>query len=136
MRPSVTIGETKARTRWAGLALACALVLGAASPALAQTTQRSPAQRQALLDLAFVLGESHALRQLCAGPGDQFWRGRMQQMIAAEAPDPYFDRGLRESFNRGFAAAQTAFPDCGPDSRREAAKVAARGQVLAGEVAQ
>lgn len=103
--------------------------------ALAQA-QRTPPQRQAMLDLAFVLGQSHALRQLCAGSGDQYWRMRMQGMLEAEAPDPAFDRRLKQSFNTGYAAAQTAFPACGPDSRHEEARVAARGQVLVRQLAR
>jgi uncharacterized protein (TIGR02301 family) len=122
------------RHRRALIAAVCA-ALALTAPALAQEP-RSPEQRQALVDLAYVLGQSHALRQVCAGPGDQFWRGRMERLIAAEAPDPAFDRRLKESFNTGFAAAQSAFPECGPDSRREAAHVAARGRALTGMVAR
>jgi uncharacterized protein (TIGR02301 family) len=102
----------------------------------AHAQERSPAQRQALADLAYVLGESHALRQVCAGPGDQFWRGRMQRMIAAEAPDPLFDARLKQAFNTGYAAAQATYPSCDETSRREAERVAQRGRVLAGEAAQ
>lgn len=113
------------------LGLVLALTAGAAS-----AQDRTPAQRQALADLAYVLGQSHALRQLCAGQGDQFWRARMQRMIDTEAPDPDFDRQLKQAFNTGYAATETRFTDCDADSRREEARVAARGRALAGEVAQ
>lgn len=116
--------------------LAAAVVLGLIGPAPALAQDRSPPQRQAVADLAYVLGESHALRQLCAGTGDQFWRERMQRLLAAEAPDPGFDRRLKEAFNTGFASAQSAFPSCGAESRREAERVAARGRALAQTVAR
>lgn len=121
--------------RWrAPLALMVLALIGVALATAAQAQDRSPAQRQNLTDLAYVLGESHALRQVCEGPSDQFWRGRMERMLAAEAPDPAFDARLKEAFNTGYAAAQAAFPECDAANRREAARVAARGRVLAGAV--
>ncbi len=111
------------------LGLAFTALALCAHPALAQ--DRTPAQRQALSDLAYVLGESHALRQLCAGADDQFWRDRMQRLLSQEAPDPAFDRQLKDAFNTGFATAQAAFPTCGAESRREAERVAAHGRALA-----
>ncbi len=93
--------------------------------------ERSPAERQTLIDLSYVLGESHALRQACAGAEDQFWRQRMQRLVQAEQPDAAFDRRLKESFNTGFVAGQTAFSSCSPQSRQAEAKAAARGRVLA-----
>ena len=78
-----------------------------------------------------MLGESHALRQACAGPEDQFWRQRMQRLVQAEQPDAAFDRRLKESFNTGFVAGQTAFSNCSPQSRQAEARTAARGKALA-----
>ena len=101
----------------------------AAAPASAQ--DRAPAQRQALTDLAYVLGESHALRQICEGPMDQYWRERMRQLVRTEAPDQGFERRLNTAFNTGFIAGQSAYPGCGRASRREEARLAARGRVLA-----
>lgn len=109
-----------------GLLLAIAGVWGVAS-----AQDRVAAQRQILVDLAYVIGQSHALRQTCAGVGDQFWRGRMQRLLQAESPDAAFDRRLKEAFNTGFVAAQSAFPACGPQSRREEVQAAAHGRSLA-----
>ena len=95
------------------LALALAAV---AFPVLAQ--DRSPALRQNLVDLAYVLGESHALRQACAGAEDQYWRTRMMNLVGAEKPDEALDRRLKESFNTGYASRQSEFQQCGPASRR------------------
>jgi uncharacterized protein (TIGR02301 family) len=110
----------------AGAALALLL---AAGPALAQ--DRAPVQRQTLTELAYVLGESHALRQACMGEGDQYWRSRMSQLLQVETPDEAFDRSLRESFNTGYAAAQAQFPMCDDRSQAEAARLAHRGEALA-----
>jgi uncharacterized protein (TIGR02301 family) len=96
----------------------------------AYAQDRAPSQRQILIDLAYVLGQSHALRQVCEGAGDQFWRDRMIKLIRTESPESAFDRRLKESFNTGYVAGQAAFPACGPDARREAERTAARGRVL------
>ncbi len=109
--------------------VAVVLALMIAAPALAQ--DRPPAQRQTLKDLAFTLGESHALRQACQGTGDQYWRGKMSEMLQVETPDEGFDRTLRESFNTGFAAAQAQFPSCDSHSQAQAAQVARHGAGLA-----
>ena len=109
-------------------------VMSLAAPTLAQ--DRPPAQRQTLTDLAYVLGESHALRQACLGPADQFWRGRMLRLVDAEAPDPAFNTRLNNAFNAGFSSAQAQYPACGADSRRAEAAVAARGQTLAASLAK
>jgi uncharacterized protein (TIGR02301 family) len=105
--------------------------LALAWPAGAMAQARAPAERQTLIDLAYVLGRSHALRQACAGARDQHWRQRMTALVATEAPDPAFDRQLKVSFNNGYAAAQAAYPRCGPAVRREEAAAAARGRDLA-----
>ena len=57
------------------------VLLGAlvVSPVLAPKAfgqERAADERQRLLDLAYTLGESHALRQICQGEGDQYWRSR------------------------------------------------------------
>ena len=111
------------------LALVVALTLAAAVPALSQ--QREPVQRQSLVDLAYVLGEAHSLRQLCAGPSDQFWRDRMLKMLEAESADRVFEQRLRETFNTGYIARQAQFTQCSPQSRDAETRVAARGQALA-----
>jgi uncharacterized protein (TIGR02301 family) len=110
-------------------ALGLALVLGA-DAASARAADRTPADHQTLTDLAYVLGQSHALRQACEGQADQFWRQRMYRMLQTEQPDQGFDRSLKESFNAGYAAAQTAYPTCTPQSRHAEAKAAEHGRAL------
>ena len=120
------------RLRVSGLAVFASLLL-LTTPAPAQ--DRSPAQRQTLTDLAYVLGQSHALRQVCQGATDQFWRGRMLKLVEAETPDPAFNTRLHNAFNAGFSSAQVQYPTCGPDSRRAEAAAAAHGQALASSLA-
>jgi uncharacterized protein (TIGR02301 family) len=116
-----------------------ALVLAAtavAPQALAQSQDRTPAVRQSLVDLAYVLGEAHALRQACQGADDQFWRTRMIRMVDTEQPDAALDRRLKESFNTGFASRQGEFPTCTGATLRAEIATAARGQSLAAQLSQ
>lgn len=116
-----------------------ALVLAAsalAPQALAQSQDRTPAVRQSLVDLAYVLGEAHALRQACQGEDDQFWRTRMIRLVDTEQPDAALDRRLKESFNTGFASRQGEFPTCTGATRRAEIATAARGQSLAAQLSQ
>lgn len=108
---------------------AVALALIAATSAVAQ--DRTPAQRQTLTDLAYALGQSHALRQACEGGADQYWRTRMSQILQTETPDEAFERGLRNAFNTGYAAAQAQFQACDAQTQAEAVQVAHRGAALA-----
>lgn len=111
------------------IAVLSAFALPAAAPAIAQ--ERAPPERQTLLDLAYALGESHALRQACEGDGDQFWRERMVRMTETEAADAAFDGRMKQAFNSGFATRQTEFPSCSPASKAAEQTVARKGQALA-----
>ena len=113
--------------------LALAVLAGAGS-ALAQ--DRGPAERQTLLDLAYTLGESHALRQVCTGSDDQYWRSRMVRLTDVEKADQAFDAQLREKFNIGFAARQGEFPGCDDASRQAEQAVARKGQALGRKLAR
>jgi uncharacterized protein (TIGR02301 family) len=108
--------------------------LGLASGALAQ--DRGPAERQKLLDLAFTIGESHALRQICEGADDQYWRSRMVRLTEVEKADQAFDAQLRDRFNTGYAARQGQFTQCDDASRQAEQQVARKGQALAAKLAQ
>jgi len=110
------------------IAMFSAFALPAVGPAVAQ--ERPPPERQTLLDLAYTLGESHALRQACSGEDDQYWRDRMVRMTDTEAADEAFDGRLKQQFNSGFATRQTEFPSCSPASKRAEQAVARKGQAL------
>ncbi len=115
-------------------ALLVSAALSATGPALAQ--DRGPTERQTLLDLAFTLGESHALRQVCEGGGDQYWRSRMVRLTEVEKADQAFDAQLRDKFNTGFAARQGQFVACDDASRQAEQQVARKGQALSAKLAQ
>jgi uncharacterized protein (TIGR02301 family) len=118
-----------------GVALAALIAAPALAPvALAQ--ERGAGERQRLLDLAYTLGESHALRQACEGEGDQYWRARMVRLTEVEQADQAFDVQLRERFNTGFAAGRSEYPICDEASRKAEQQAARKGQVLARKLSQ
>lgn len=112
----------------------CALTLGA--PVAARAQERDPAGRQTLVDMAYVLGEAHALRQACQGANDQYWRTRMVQLVETEQADAALTQRLKDAFNTGFVARQGAFSSCTPAARSTMTKVLARGRVLAARLAR
>ena len=118
-------------------AVALSLVLvPAAGQASAQEPRHRPGvDRQVVVQLAYTLGEAHALRRLCAGPGDATWYARMQRLQAQEAEDPVARSQLVESFNAGFAARQAQFVTCSRRSRAAERSVAEHGSALARRLA-
>ena len=121
-------------SRNALLTLALLAPILPASGAFAQ--DRNPVERQQLLDLAFTIGESHALRQVCQGADDQYWRSRMVRLTEVEKADQAFDAQLRDKFNTGFAARQGQFPQCDDASRQAEQQVARKGQALSAKLSQ
>jgi len=116
--------------RLAITAIAAALVLGNGS-ALAQGSRR-----MILIDLSFAIGESHALRQVCRGAEDQYWRDRMQRVLEAERPSPGEAQRLRTAFNNGYLSAQAEHRRCTQQSRTAETAAAQRGADLAKRLAQ
>jgi uncharacterized protein (TIGR02301 family) len=114
-----------------GPGLLTAFVLGTA----AHAQDRPPEDRQTLTDLAYVIGQAHAVRQVCEGADDQYWRARMMRLSEVEAADAAFDAQLKERFNAGFATGQAEQPVCGPASHAALAKLALKGQGLAAKLA-
>ncbi|HTI66987.1 MAG TPA: TIGR02301 family protein [Caulobacteraceae bacterium] len=103
--------------------------------AAAAVFTRGPAERQALVDLAYVLGEAHALRQVCSGLDDQAWRERMNRMMELEKPDDGLSRRLVDAFNAGFMTRHAEHPACDPGVAEAERATAQRGQALAGRLA-
>ena len=75
--------------------------------------------------MAILGGLGHPARWINGGPQVATKCGR------TETPDADLDRRLKDAFNTGFVAGQSAFPGCGRANRREAARLAARGRALA-----
>ena len=111
-----------------GLAASLAAVLIAATSTSAQ--ERAPAQRQALVDLARVLGESHAIRQACEGPQDQYWRTRMQRLLAVEAADQGLKTRISVAFNAGYGSGKALYSSCTEAARAQARQIARTAQAL------
>jgi uncharacterized protein (TIGR02301 family) len=107
--------------------LLLAALLAVALPAAAQ--DRPPLARRTLADLAYVLGQTHGLAQVC-DPANQTWRSRMIRLVELERPEPGFRAQLFSGFNAGYAGAQAAHPRCGGRSRAAYAQAVARGRDL------
>jgi uncharacterized protein (TIGR02301 family) len=117
------------KTRIVAVLLVCL-----AGPAFGQ--ERDPGQRQLLVDLSRVLGEAHALRLVCNGAQDQFWRDRMMAMLANEDADFAFSERLRGAFNTGFVGARDEHLACTKAARDDEERVSAQGQALARRLSQ
>ncbi len=105
-------------------------VIALAPPApIAASALRSPDEQARLGALAETLGRAHALHRLCVGPQDDRWRGPMQRLLEVEHATPALRDRLTLRFNAGYAGVTTR--RCGPASRAELARVAARGRDLA-----
>jgi uncharacterized protein (TIGR02301 family) len=111
------------------LTLLALAAFAAAMPAVAQ--DRSVAQREALVGLTRVLGESQALSQACEGPSERRWRDRMERLVDAEQPDEDLAARMTASFNAGLAEGRRIYPACGEGTRRALALAAVRGRDLA-----
>jgi len=107
--------------------LSTSLVLASlafANPAVAQD------RGQIMLDLSRVLGEAHALRQLCEGADDYFWRDRMSRLLLAEGLDEPSEIRLRETFNEGYERRLAQFDACSPATREAEGRVRLLGARL------
>ncbi len=106
---------------------------------LALAAAAAPPDRQAASDLAYALGEMHALTQICVGEGDQSWRERMNRMLPLETPtasqsDPV-RTALIERFNAGFALKRASHQACTPEAEADRQASARRGLTLSRRLA-
>jgi uncharacterized protein (TIGR02301 family) len=111
--------------------MGAALLAAPAAEAQVDMDRRAGPERQTVVQLAYTLGEAHALHRLCAGPTDATWYARMQRLEAEEGGDDAGRRQLVEAFNAGFAASQSRMVACSRRSRAAEQAVAARGAALA-----
>lgn len=103
---------------------------------LALAIAAAPAPRPGLSDLAFALGEAHALRQACRGREDGWWRTRMSRLLDAEHADRERRTQLTERFNAGFAAARAQHPSCDAGARAALSETLERAAPLARALAR
>ena len=90
-----------------------------------------------VVSLSSTLGSAHAIRLLCNGRDDQYWRLYMQELLGVEAP--YQSRlrtSMVDAFNGAFSAENARRRSC-DESAVSAEKVyAATGQRLANTLAE
>jgi uncharacterized protein (TIGR02301 family) len=67
-----------------------------------------------LMRLAEILGALHYLRALCGANEGQRWRGEMQALLAAEAPNGERHNRMVANFNRGYRGFQQTYRSCTP----------------------
>ncbi|MEL7232787.1 MAG: TIGR02301 family protein, partial [Pseudomonadota bacterium] len=94
----------------AGLA-ALVLAFGALLPVSAQEGQpfvRNQDYFRDVIGLSEVLGKAHAVRVMCNGRNDQYWRSYMMRLLDLEAA---YGGGLRSSmanaFNAGYSTTES-----------------------------
>lgn len=90
-----------------------------------------------VIDLASTLGAAHAIRLLCNGRDDQYWRVYMQELLAVEAP---FQSRLRTSmvdaFNSGYRSENQRHRVCDEVAVAAEKTYAQTGQQLANTLAE
>ncbi len=123
------------------LALALAGTLLLAFPALAQEPEQEPdvpraAPLHMISELAETLGRAHAVRTLCNGDQDGYWRNYMLTMMSYEAPNGPRRAALTEAFNRGYRSQNRETSSCSDSSSAAEARIAARGKELADAIAR
>ena len=79
--------------------------------------------------LAEILGSLHYLTGLC-DPGPSPWRAEMQQLIAAENPDPDFRAKLVDRFNIGFSSFASVYRRCTASAEAAIDRYRAEGAAL------
>lgn len=111
--------------------MACFALLLPASAQQDQPFVRSQDYFRDVIELSETLGKAHAIRALCNGRNDQYWRGYMLRLLELEAP---YGGGLRSSmvngFNAGFSSAQGEYRACTTDAVAAEKVYAGEGQTL------
>jgi len=117
---------------------ACLAVTGL-MPASGQQNQsfvRNQDYFRDVIALSEVLGKAHAIRIVCNGRNDQYWRSYMQRLLELEAG---YGGGLRTSmangFNAGYSTTESQYPICTQEAVAAEKSFAASGQVLASRLA-
>ena len=90
-----------------------------------------------VIDLASTLGSAHAIRLLCNGRDDQYWRAYMQGLLAVEAP--YQSRlrtSMVDAFNAGYRAESERRRVCDESAVSAEKTYAQTGQQLANALAE
>ena len=125
------------RPRGGAILLMIVTALTAAVPVFAAESQGNlPVRRETVVDLAYVLGEMHALQRLCAGPDDDSWRAKMTRLMEIEKPDDLYRRRLTTRFNDGYMDGSAGFTACDPESQAAERAMAEKGRALSRRLAR
>lgn len=104
--------------------------------ASAQDYRNNPVYEDKLIGLADVLGRVHAVRVLCNGQGDQYWREYMRNLLDLEAPAAGYRRSrMVDSFNAGYSSEQSRFATCTPEAAQSESDLSTRGRQLSESLA-
>lgn len=90
-----------------------------------------------VVELSSTLGAAHAIRLLCNGRDDQYWRVYMQELLGVEAP--YQSRlrtSMVDAFNNAFSAESSRRRMCDEGAVSAEKIYAATGQRLANGLAE
>ncbi|WP_312794117.1 TIGR02301 family protein [Tianweitania sp.] len=87
-----------------------------------------------LLRLSEVLGSLHYLTTLCKEDGPQ-WRGLMEKLVSAEAPDEARKARFIASFNRGYRSFASVYTTCTASAKTALQRYRSEGQDLASQTA-
>jgi len=102
-----------------------------------QSTVRSQDYFRDVTALAEVLGKAHAVRVVCNGRNDQYWRSYMLRLLELEAP---YQGGLRRSmvngFNAGFSWGNDTHRVCDGNAANAEKAYAAEGRDLSARLVQ
>lgn len=84
-------------------------------PAQAQSADTKPYDDR-LMRLGEIVGALHYLRELCGAGEGQYWRERMQEIIAAEGTTALRKARLTRSFNQGYRSYSRTYNVCSPSA--------------------
>ena len=97
---------------------------------------RGPDYFRDAADLAGVLGGAHAIRVLCNGNEDQYWRRYMADLLTMEAPEPGNLRSsLVSSFNETYSRTSDQFRICDGRAVEAEARYARTGEEISTRLA-
>lgn len=86
-----------------------------------------------LLRLSEVLGSLHFLRNLCGEKGER-WRGKMEELLGTENPDPERRARLVARFNHGYRSFEGSYRACTPSATEAIRRYMKEGEKLSREI--
>lgn len=118
------------------LALPLALALALIVPG-AHAAPRTQDYLRDLVQLSGILGGAHAIRLTCNGRDDQYWRGRMMEMLEMEAGEAGpLRQAMVDAFNRGYEFEAARRSLCDADTVNAEAAYAGQGRIIAERLAE